>query len=74
MKLKSGFSKEAVALSLSKKDKPDYYAFDDGVMIQFETSKPKHISFYCMTESTNLASQEVCDLRLFKNDLTTANI
>lgn len=29
------FSKEAVALTLAKNNKADYYGFDDGVMIQF---------------------------------------
>ena len=37
--------------------------FDDGLLIRFPESKPKHLSFKCMTNDENLES---CDTRLFK--------
>lgn len=70
----SGFKKKAVALKLAKKNSPKYFKFDDGALIQFNFGKPKHISLYCMTDSTDLKSKEVCDLRLFQNNLVTSGL
>jgi len=72
IQLTSGFKKTAVALKLAKKNIPSAFQFDDGVLIQFKRTKPHHISLYCMTDSTDLKSKEVCDLRLFQNDLKSS--
>ena len=55
---------KAIALSLAKKADEEYFDFDDGLMIQFETQKPKHVTYYCQTD--NAKEAESCDLRLFR--------
>ena len=50
------------ALILQKKASASF-AYDDGLVIKFEKSKPRHLQFYCMT---NTEDAESCDLRLFK--------
>ena len=45
-----------------KKPSTSAQNFDDGYFIEFPTSQPKHIQFYCMTDT---GSKESCDVRLY---------
>ena len=55
-------------LDLTKKeDKEDdpYAAPDDGLILEFNTQKPEHVTFDC---KTNNVETESCDLKLFNMD------
>ena len=65
------FSDKAIALQLSKKDDEKYFEFDDGLMIQFEHSKPQHVSYFCRT--SNAKDAETCDVRLLNIDNQKSN-
>ena len=54
---------QATAVSLAKKYEADLYGFDDGLLMTFPQSKPKHLSFYCKSSE---AEEESCDLKLFR--------
>ena len=50
-----------------KEDKEDdpYAAPDDGLILEFNTQKPEHVTFDC---KTNNVETESCDLKLFNMD------
>lgn len=51
---------------MKKKKDEEYFEFDDGLLIQFNLSKPQHVSYYCRT--SNAKNAETCDVRLFQMD------
>ena len=46
-----------------KKKNNGPHTFDDGLLINFKLSKPKHLSFYCRTSTPD---KDACNLKLFK--------
>lgn len=45
-----------------KKPSSSSQNFDDGYYVRFKEAQPKHIQFYCMTDS---GEKESCDVRLY---------
>ena len=44
------------------------FDYDDGVVLKFQNSMPRHLQFYCKTKrDPTLAESESCNLRLFKS-------
>ena len=44
------------------------FDYDDGVVLKFQNSMPRHLQFYCKTKrDPTLSESESCNLRLFKS-------
>ena len=57
---------DATAMNLKKLANDENFAYDDGLIIQFPSQKPKHLSFYC--KSDKALESESCDVKLFRLD------
>ena len=55
---------DATAMNLKKLAGEGNFAFDDGLIIQFPSQKPKQLSFYC--KSDNVLGAESCDVKLLR--------
>ena len=58
---------QGAVLPLRKRESAKY-AFDDGLMHYFPDSQPRHIQFWCKTDSPQAES---CNLRLYKKVVQT---